>query len=562
MKKQTSFFYFEIMSANNIRFCILKSVCICCILLLNFISVNAGDVINSGRYKVVAGPHMEMKGDEIKNIFLYSKDGYYVISKRSEGIEYYFAKFNGNMELTGQKQIDLAKSAKGMSDPEIMSFFEISNKIYVLTKEKDGKQKKINYFVEELNLNTLLSQGEKKKIFEIDYSTDGKRKDSNVFYQQSKDKKTLIIYVDHLPFKGENIAVSAKALDETFSTIWQKDIDIPIAEKTDNYRMSSSIVGSVGDVVPPLEKSCIDSSGNLYLLSKVYHSSKTVDFENGKLNYEYHVYMLGKEIPSYSDVAFGLKDKPIREVVINSNGKGELFAYATFSQKQANRDGDKDKGLLLTIIDFGNKKIEAQNYNFFTKEALSGNQDKNYFAPYIFRNIMFGNDGSFSIVAEEYNLRQWGETTSSGFGYTKKECYGDKIMILKVNSSAVVERVTVIPKRVHMIMSTGFCSFLMLNDDKDNYDFFYYDLNENISSASGNIKMLDNELKNSSYVHVKVNPDGTCTKKEVVNKVSPEDNVVFNLDRCGILNEHEALFINPARKMEDSGNFKIIMNEK
>jgi len=530
------------MKKQTLSFSLLFTGLLVVFLFLAVLMVPAAQAqeIGNSICKGITGPTFSLEGTELLGVYCYDGNHFYMVSKRTTRPRYFVSKFNESMELLDQKELKIVESAKGMSDLEINSFIEHNKELYVVTKKKDSKAKKINYFVEQVDLGTLSTTGKKNKIYEIDYSEDGISKQNAIFFIQSKDKNMLVVYDVYLAFKGENVTVHAKAMDKEFTTIWQKEVNIPVGDRTDNYRRTNGIIGGTNEFISPFEVSCIDSSANLYILAKVYNSSKLKDFDGGKLNFDYKICMIGGAVQAYRDVNFNLT-RPIRYVDINSNKKGEIVAFATYADIAPNgKEKTKDQGIFLAMLDPFNQKLKAGNYNKFTDAALYAFQGKKYFAPYKTKAIFFEDNGGCRIVSEEY---RYIETLDVSRGTKDKECAANNIMILNVNSSAKAEQVTVIPKSQHMLAYSGLCSFLAFYGE-DNYDFFFYDHNDNIHGPSDKMKELDFSLKDASYVHVRVKPDGARTKEDVVIKYEEESkNPYLYLEDCGVINNHEVLFL-------------------
>ena len=486
-------------------------------------------------YKVSWGPDLKLKGDAPNNILLYENGSFYAITDSRGGLfsksSDYLSKFNSKMELVLQNKVETEKSDKSVSHHELMRIMEFNNEIYAITSEQDKRAKKLLFFAEKINLTTLVPDGNKKKIFEVDYSVDKKREDDAVSILNDVDKKHILIYDQPKIEKEQNIKLYVIALDKSLSSLWSKDVELPLKADKRRYIYFDKY---------------IDPSSNLYLLTKVYadtekKKNKTKDVVEGELNYDYHIYMIGKDIPTYVDYPFNLKDKAVSQVKLEVNEKGQLVACGFYGD--INRDKNKvsgGKGVFYTIIDPEKNAIKAQSYKKFEAEVFTAGlsakkaskQEKKMEEgkadetdTYVIDKLIQRKDGGVTMIAENFYTYTVTHTVGNRTYTTTYFVYGN-IIVTKINSSGEIEWTTVIPKKQVVTGMTEICSYIMFDERSDTYDFYFNDHRDNLSATSLSVngaEVMNGKLKNMRFVREVVNPDGSLSKREVAFKIDEDD---------------------------------------
>ena len=505
-------------------------------------------------YKVAWGPDLKLKGEAPTEILLYDNGSFYATtSMLMSSSTSYLSKFNDKMDLVLQTKIETEESNKDVSKHRVFKVMEFNKEIYAVTSEWDKKSKRRFFYIEKINLTTLIPDGKKKKIYEIDYSVDKNRDDDLVSIETDIDNKYIVICDQPESEKKQNVKFYATAIDKTFSIVWKKDVELPFKADKNNKIIS-------------MDK-YVDPASNLYLVTKVYddegEKKKHKEVVDGELNYDYHIYMMGKEIPSFVDYPFDLKDKAVMEVKLNANDKGQIVACGFYG------DIDKDKGkvsggkgVFHTIIDPQKNEIKSQSYKKFETEVFTaglsakraskqekkmdeGKRDET--DRYRIDDLIARKDGGTTMIAESFDIHV--STSTMGGRTTRTTTYTyANIIVTKINASGEIEWTTVIPKKQVVSISSGgmsfgpitytpgnsailnaaavICSYLKFDEGDDTYDFFFNDHKDNLNAtslATKGAEPMNGKLKNMRFVRQVVYPDGTLSKREVAFKVDEED---------------------------------------
>jgi hypothetical protein len=486
-------------------------------------------------YSVNWGPDLKIKGAALTKILLYKDGSFYAITAGLKGlfdtkVSEYITKLNKNMELDLQVKLESAESDKSMSQHKDVSLLEFNNAIYLVTREKDSKGKRIVYFIENIDLQTLQCQGNKKLIYEVSFADDKKRDDDWLSILTNKDKNVMLLYDQMHAERDEPVRVQVKALDKDFGMLWKKEVTMPLTvTKGQNFSFSKYI-----DNVP-----------NLYLMSRVYNDDgkkrRMKDVVDGELNYDYHIYTIGKDIPTFVDYAFDLKDKVVSQVELDINAKGDLIACGFYSDINTDKDRATGvKGLFYTTIDAANKTIKTKSYKKFDNDVFTaglsakqtakaeekleeGKEGQTY--GFGIDQLLPRKDGGATIIMEQAYTYTRSYRCGNATCYVTHYVYNN-IMTTKVNAAGEIEWTTVIPKRQHYVKSPAVGSYFVFDEGNDTYDFFFNDDKDNLNDLHIEAKGADvasDRLKNLRFVRQVLNPDGTLSKREEAFKMDEDD---------------------------------------
>jgi hypothetical protein len=485
-------------------------------------------------YTVNWGPDLKLKGEALNKILLYNKGSFFAITDNAKGlfsnrVSEYISKFNKNLELEKQVKLESEKSEKGMSQHIDVKLFEYNDAIYLITREKDGKNKRIVYFAENIDLETLMCQGNKKQIYELSYAEDKKRDDALISFQTNKKKDVMIILDQLYTEKEQNVKVVVSALDKNLAPMWKKDVTLPLTlPKGGHFGFSTYM----------------DNAPNLYLMSRVYKEitkRKVKDVIDGELNYDYHIYTIGKDIPSFVDYSFDLKDKAVSQAELDINTNGDLIACGFYSDINEKKDRATGvKGFFYTTIDPVNKTIKTQSYKKFENDVFTAGlsakkaekaeaklEDGKDGATYGFGidQLIPRKDGGGTIIMEQAYTYVTSYRCGNSICYRTHYVYNN-IMVTKVNAAGEIEWTTVIPKRQHYVAYPAVGSYFVFDQGNDTYDFYYNDDKDNLNDLHMDAKGADvasDRLKSLRFVRQVVNPDGSLSKREEAFKMDEDD---------------------------------------
>ena len=427
----------------------------------------------------------------------------------SDEVKTYVSRINTTLVCELEKQIKTEKEDKKATYNHLMYLINIGKDLCAIEKEKLASSKKINYYLQVLNKQTLVLENTKKLIYTLDYNIDSERDLDVVNFISDDENNYLVIYDQHYVNKKENAKVTISVLNNTLEKLWSKTVILPVVGEEKG-------VHSFGYY--------IDQNTNLFLLSKVYNNVGE-DVVKGVLNYDYHLYAIGKDIKDFIDFPFRLKDKAVTQIKINSKKTGELVVAGIYADIHAKENEiSLPRGIFYSVLDLQNNTVKSQSYKEFTTEVYTSGL-KDWKAEREIKRIEKGNNDGlrFKIIAF-LNREDGGSTLIAEYAY-------NNIVVANISESGIVNWISVIPKKhAGILHASSFCYF---KHKDDGLHFFFNDHWENYgerASKEGVVKALEMN-KDGIFVSVEVKPDGKVGKKTPVFKLDHRDqNTIYYPD--------------------------------
>jgi len=518
--------------------------------------ISSAQKTNEKPYTVSWGPDVKMKGAFPDDIIKYNKDGFFisVIVPKIGSYDYSLAKFNSRLDMVLQEKIKTEESDKKASHHNEVALVQLGEKIYVIEKEKFSKDKNIKFFAEVIDENSVQASGNKEEIYTIDYSGNKDLDDDIVTFDVTEDNKYLVVVDNHYAAKKERPEVTIKVLDQKLNTVWTKEVAFPY------------VVQRRGSTKSPYY---IDSQTNFYFVSKVYKDDKknSKDVKEGELNYDYHIYIVGKDSKKLVDYPFHLKDKGISDVRIDVNTKGELMATGIYSDVLTEKNRiSSPRGIFFTIIDPENKAIKSQSYKefdaeFFTEglkereakrieKKMEKGKDIGY--DFVIKDLVPRGDGGSTMIAEEFLLEVHTYTDSKGGTHTTYVYNYRNILVAKILPTGVIEWISIIPKRQRLGMPAS-GSYIVCEHPDDSYTFFYNEDRENMSARNEGKKVLEvmDNPKKATLVYVDVAASGKVSKREEAVKLPLDDEKTKFYPRLSFVLNDEDIVMYGTEKSHD-----------
>lgn len=479
-------------------------------------------------FTVTWGPDNKMKGSPRYVSALGSKSYFYVVTY--EGKNNGLARFNSSLEMEEQKTLKIEESDKSHSHMEVRRFLELDKKLFVITSEKSLKEKKLFFYIEEINITEMASQGDKKEIYSVDYSENKRADDADFSFLTPDDERKRLLIIENLyKEKGESPEYKVKVYDQNVNELYAKTFSLPLKQI---YKGTFSATARIAD------------NDDLFFTSRVYEEdedgkAKKKDVEDGEVNFKTHIFYIPKSSSEVRDVTFNLKDKAVRGLHFNINKAGDLAIAGFYSLVNDKGKGlTVDKGIFNCSIDLKTLQVKSENFKEFSDDALTTglsakqaekvekklDKGKDVSANYTINEFIPRSDGSSTLVAEQYYF--YTVTVSNGkSSYTNYHYVYRNILFAKINTDGKIEWVTVIPKHQHTVNDNGMLSsFYLFDHEDDSYSIFFLDNKKNMFLKPNSTMKAENIGGRSAnyFSYLKVDKDGNATNRSEAFQL-PED---------------------------------------
>lgn len=287
------------------------------------------------------------------------------------------------------------------------------------------------------------------------------------------DGKFLLVRLNPYDKKGSE-KFTYKVFDQNFKLIWEKDIDLEYKDKEFEVKDYE-----------------IDGAGNVFLLGRISAKVKREEL------YTYKIY-------SYSVKSDKLNEIPLDFKRIYAVHELNMFIQGNFLQITGFYAKDKKSGMngvLMYKVNCATLEIENEKNIPFNKQDIAKLQskreqkkNKGISPTYEIRHIFVKDDGTYTILAEQYYVRVVTTTDNRGFTRTTYYYYYNNILAINVTGAGEISWFTILPK-VQVSTNDGgvYSSFIATN-------------------RAGNIYLLYNS-----------NPKNTSPKKKNPDKVYPSN---------------------------------------
>ena len=271
----------------------------------------------------------------------------------------------------------------------------------------------------------------------------------------------------------------------------------------------------------------IDSRGNIFLLAQVsLNNSIDGERKENKGLYRYELMRVNQKNNTMQAIKIALDDKFVNDVVLAEDLTGDIIITGYYSNRLR---GGAD-GAYIIRVDFDDKNTVKKlntTYCEFPKEVLQAyesertkrkmekrdKEDELEATNLNFRRVVFGADGSVTIVGEEYYVVAHTTTNSNGGSSTTYTYYYDNIIVLKADKNGKTEWCQKIPK-FQKGKSNGDLGFHFHSYKGSNY-FFYLDNAKNANLSLNERPALHAAGKGGFLTCVRIDAAGKMTKQSI-----------------------------------------------
>jgi hypothetical protein len=447
--------------------------------------------------------------------------------------------YDNNFSPTKSFDLDIEEEGK---ECNVSYLLQLKNRLYVFYSYQNTKEKKNILLVDEIDKKTLQPKNEKRKLGEIDYAGNSKRNSGNFSFKISRDSSKVLVFYSLPDTHGDPEAFGFNVLDNTLSSIWEKNVTIP-------YKNGLFDTESVR----------VDNNGNVYLLGLLY-KEKRKSKRKGLPNYTYEVFAYSNKGNSTKQYSISLDDRFITDMqieILNNN----LVCAGFYSQKGT----FSIRGTYFLTVDAATKEIKTKSFREFGIDFISQNmserearrtkkreergEDQELY-DYDLDKLLIGKDGSAVLMGEQYYVRTVSTTTYfNGVPSTQTNYhyYYNDIIAVKINAAGQIQWAEKVAKTQHTMNDFGFYSSYTLAIVKGKLCFIFNDSPENMD-YDGKGRPDNYNARKSIVVIVSLDANGKQTKQPIFKSGDVE--VIARPKVCEQISNRDVILFGQRKKKQ------------
>lgn len=388
-------------------------------------------------YRVVDAEHKFYfsSGNEIMSV---------KIDKRNTTIQ----KFNSRT-LTFIREENYKDLPKGAVIENLRS---INGHYYLFYSEWDGDNEQL--FYREIDFATGTYKGQPKLLIKVNGKITGttistgfynfKVIDKFNFNNSFGDSKLMIQYR-----RKPDVVNDAKSFDvigicvydENLNELWKEEVEMPYTEKKMNNLDYS-----------------VDEQGNAYILAMVYDDNSTniKKSRKGPANYHIELLRIATGTNKTSKTPVEINDRFITSISLFESGDDRMICAGFYNNGRDMNDAD---GIFMfriekdgSIDNIKYHEIPVEVLNMYTKKSAQRRNErkddrgKAEFEELELRKLITGEDGSVTLIGEQYYIIEHTTTSSSGTTTYYTYHYND-MLVTKFNADGSLAYMKKLPKR-------------------------------------------------------------------------------------------------------------------
>ena len=228
----------------------------------------------------------------------------------------------------------------------------------------------------------------------------------------------------------------------------------------------------------------VDSKGNAYILAEVFDTDVSKKYVKGKKNY--HLEMLKIKDAEIEKIKIQTEDYHINTIWMHEGSDNNIYMAGFYNEEKGyykNVDGvflmklDQDGSIETS----SHHKIPLEIINQFKKartqkkNAKKDKKGKLDFENLVLREIILKEDGSITLVGEQYFVRVYTDSK----GNKRYTYYYQDILVTNIDKDGDLEWMRKLPKRQKGGTPRGGMGYEHVSHDGNDY-FFYVDNDKNI----------------------------------------------------------------------------------
>ncbi|TGD57599.1 hypothetical protein [Flavobacterium humi] len=483
---------------------------------------------------------------------IYFAKGNEVMALKLDGKEVLIQKFDSDKPAFVKEKKYEKYFPKNYSIEQAM---EIDGKYYFFYSSWDGDNDKEQLFAVEIDFASGEFVGSPKLVFQVDGKVAGTLtvggmgfsysvEDKFDFFQSRDKKKVLIQYRRKPEVKNDTKSfdiIGMFAYDGNLNKISGNEVTMPYTERRMNnldYQL--------------------DSKGNLYLLTKVFHDDSNDDKKKRKdteANYHIEMFVIKQGSDKIEISKFDNKDKFISKLWLFDTDKDFLVCGGFYSNGKG--DFDDCDGLIAfkikedgSIYDKTFHEIPLEVLNQYESERTKKKNEKKErkgddanFSDLELNDLVVNSDGSIVLVGEQYfTITHTSYSPQGGYRSYTTYHYCD-MLVSKINADGSLGWMKKIAKNQIGGAGRGGMSYKYFNSNNYHY-IVYLDNVKNIDLPLDKAPARHTDGKGGYLTAVKISDsDGALTKGSILNAREVGDFQIYQFSTNRIVKTSENTFV-------------------
>lgn len=364
-----------------------------------------------------------------------------------------------------------------------MQYFK--GKLIWIQYKRDNRNDELIYYAVPIDLNG--KAGKAKAIAKFKYKNSRDLPDVTWKVNQDTSRLLFIAEMDRNRSREDYSAYFA-VIDTDLNKVWDNKVKFPESER--QVEATSFELGA---------------KDQLYFAAKIFdtNASSGAWRKSFVRMAEYSVNIVKVTGEGYDKYELDLKDRFIKGIKIVRNPFGSDIACAAMigdsrsgpiqGVSYLKLDSETGDVLYAKKRNFTRKELESFGTQNTSRDRRSG--DEGLDDEFIFRDVIYKKDGSYTMLAEEYRVEVRTSTTANGVSNTSTSFRNNHIITANFDAEGEVESIRMIPKKYSASKSgTPFANDAL--EEKTHYMFFstlnsgdniYYLYNDDEKNFSRNI---------------------------------------------------------------------------
>jgi hypothetical protein len=483
------------------------------------------------------GPVLEQRRAGVIGLIGSDNDNFY-IKKYVKG-DVAISKLGKNLVESNTIRFDNIKYGDATQRPE--NFIMANGKIFLVSTCVDRKNKNNIFLVTKLNAETLLPEGESKKLAEIGYES--KRNIGGFNYVLSRDQSKILIFSDNPDKTAEQESYSLKVFDSNMNLLWEKEDKLPYNAGFFNA-----------------EQYYVNNAGDAYIIGTEF-MERTVSKRSGKPTYKYHILAYYDDGRQMKDYELALENKFITDLRFDILPSGEMVT-AGFYSEQGRFTAAGTFYMSIDPITRKAKNTSVKGFSFdFVTETFNTRQKKRAnkraqkgleaeLTDYVIREMLVKPDGGIVILAEQYYyyVTSYYNPQTRMYSYTYHYFYND-VVAVSVDNSGNIEWNTRVRKYQHTTNDGGYYSSFVSAVVKDKIYLIFNDSPKNMATGVDLNKTLWplGRGRDIAAAIVEINQQGE-QKREILFSQSKWKSIIMRPKICAQYDNDKLLLMGEKRK--------------
>lgn len=497
--------------------------------ILTFLLILILTKISSQDLTVTLSPKHKFPSNSSVPKFLYGNDKefYFWRSESSGGLfsksasKFFLEKYNEKFDQVASKEIAVSKE-----DVYYEGSAYINNQIALLISEKDKDRDLISYKVIPISLEGKAS----KPITMAKFKFERNRDIPNTSWVMTKDSSRILFLAESdNDSKKENYELHVVSINSNLNKSWDKSLKFSKTE-------------SQVDLLSKL----INSNGETYLLYKIYNEKKR-EKKDDKAAYKLQLMHIKNDSSEVKKYELNIANKFIKSANLKLRNNGEIYCIGLYSNTV---DGPihgvffmklvEDQVIVSKQREFNDSELEKLG-RYKTDKDKSGKEGLN--ENFNFNSMEISDDGSAFVTVEPNYLI---ERSSGRYGGYSITYYSEDIIIIDINSSGDINRLSILPKFQSNTESSAFLSHKTFVY-KDKVYLFYNEDEDNFKKPIGNRPKTTRSYSDFVSTLTTLDKNGNFDRKAIFNY--DDSDSIFMPGSVGKISSNKILFIAVQRKL-------------